>query len=137
MTDKSEQSVDKEKEHLGATSDKRKYDLEERTACFGEKIVAFAKTIKLDAVTRPLVTQLVRSGTSVRANYCEANEAGSRKEFRYRISVCNREVRESKHWLRMLATASESSKITSRLLWKEAHELNLIFSSIFRNTKIQ
>ena len=136
MTNKSEQSIDEEKDCLGKTGDKRKYDLDERTACFGEKIVAFARTIKLDAVTKPLVTQLVRAGTSVGANYCEANEAGSRKEFRYRISVCNREVREAKHWLRMLATASASSKTTSRILWKEAHELNLIFSSIFRNTII-
>ena len=103
----------------------RIYDLAERTACFGEKIVSFARTIKLDAVTRPLVSQVVRAGTSVGANYCEADEAGSTKEFRYRISVCNREVRETKHWLRMLASAAPISKKTSRPLWKEAHELNL------------
>ncbi|MBU4272255.1 MAG: four helix bundle protein [Planctomycetes bacterium] len=131
-----EQSLAKEDACLGQTDKNRKFDLAERTACFGERIVVFARTIKLDAVTRPLVTQLVRAGTSVGANYCEANEAGSRKEFRYRISICNREARESKHWLRMLAAASTSSKETSRVLWKEAHELNLIFSSIFRNTKI-
>lgn len=117
------------------THKNRTYDLAERTACFGEKIVGFARTIKLDAVTRPLVTQMVRSGTSVGANYCEADEAGTRKEFRYRISVCNREVRETKHWLRMLAAAWPTGKETSRVLWKEANELNLIFSSIFRKTK--
>lgn len=128
----------------GASSDvgddvqkKSAYDLAERTACFGEKTIAFARTIRLDAVTRPLVTQLVRSGTSVGANYCEANEAGSRKEFSYRISVCNKEVRETMHWLRMLAAASPGNKDASRMLWKEARELNLIFSSIFRKTKPQ
>ena len=109
--------------------------LGERTARFGERIIAFSRTIKLDAVTRPLITQVVASGTSVGANYCEASEAGSTKEFRYRISVCNREVRETKHWLRMLAAAAPHTKATSRILWKEAHELNLIFSSIFRKTK--
>ena len=76
-----EQSLAKEDACLGQTDKNRKFDLAERTACFGERIVVFARTIKLDAVTRPLVTQLVRAGTSVGANYCEANEAGSRKEF--------------------------------------------------------
>jgi four helix bundle protein len=113
----------------------RTYDLAERTALFGEQIVAFARTIKLDAVTRPLVSQAVRAGTSVGANYCEADEAGSAKEFRYRISLCNREIRETKHWLRMLAAAWPAGKDASRALWKEAHELNLIFSSIFHKTK--
>ena len=99
--------------------------------------MAFARTVKLDAVTRPLVTQVVKAGTSVGANYCEADEAGSRKEFRYRISVCKREVRETKHWLRMLAVAAPYAVATERLLWREAHELNLIFASIFRKTKAQ
>jgi four helix bundle protein len=132
-------SSDKPRPENGASANgvnrDRIYDLAERTARFGERIVAFARTIKLDAVTRPLVTQVVKAGTSVGANYCEADEAGSRKEFRYRISVSNREVRETKHWLRMLAVAAPSGKETSRALWKEAHELNLIFSSIFRKTK--
>ena len=83
-------------------------------------------------VTSPLVTQLVRAATSVGANYCEADEAGSQKEFRYRISVCNREARETKHWLRMIAAAVQTQKDAARHLWKEANELNLIFSAIFR-----
>ena len=111
------------------------YDLAERTARFGESVVTVVRRIKLDAVTVPLVKQLVRSATSVGANYAEANEAGSKKEFRYRISVCNREARETKHWLRMIAVAAPERKSAARQLWKEASELNLIFAAIFRNNK--
>ena len=112
-----------------------KFNLAERTARFGETVVGFARSIGIDAVTSPLIKQVVRSATSVGANYCEADEAGSKKEFRYRISVCNREVRETKHWLRMLAVSSPQRKDQARLLWKEANELNLIFSAIFRKSK--
>lgn len=108
------------------------YDLAERTAQFGEVVIQFVKRIKLDAITSPLVKQLVRAATSVGANYAEADEAGSKKEFRYRISVCKREARESKHWLRMTAVATPQLKDEARRLWKEAHELNLIFAAIFR-----
>jgi len=111
------------------------YDLEERTGRFGEDIVTFAKRIPVTLVTESLIPQLVRSGTSVGANYCEADNAGSKKEFRYRISICKRESRESKHWLRMIATAVPELKEEARKLWREAQELNLIFSAIYRSKK--
>jgi four helix bundle protein len=111
-----------------------KFDLTERTARFGEATIVFARKVKLDTVTTTLVRQLVRAATSVGANYCEADEAGSRKEFRYRISVSNREIRETKHWLRMIAVAAPSHKEEARRLWKEAHELNLIFSAIYHRS---
>jgi four helix bundle protein len=113
----------------------RTYDLAERTSQFGEAVILFVRTVRLDVVTSPLVSQLVRSATSIGANYCEADESGSAKEFRYRISVCSRETRETKHWLRMMAIASPTGKDDARRLWKEATELNLIFASIFRKTK--
>jgi len=113
----------------------RKYDLSERTAKFGETVIRFARGVRLDPVTSPLVRQLVRAATSVGANYCEADEAGSGKEFYYRISVCNREARETKHWLRMIGAACQTQKDAARCLWKEANELNLIFSAIFRKRK--
>jgi four helix bundle protein len=108
------------------------YDLEERTAQFGEAIIAFAKRIPVSPVTQPLIPQLVDSGTSIGANYCEADDAGSKKEFRYRISLCKRESRETKHWLRMVAVAAPELKADARPLWQEAKELNLIFSAIHR-----
>jgi four helix bundle protein len=113
----------------------KSYDLTERTAKLGETVIRFARTVKLDAVSSPLVAQLVRAATSVGANYCEAQEAASRKEFHYRISLCNREAREAKHWLRMLAAACPHRKAAARRLWKETNELNLILSAIFRKTK--
>jgi four helix bundle protein len=113
----------------------RKFDLGERTACFGEAVIGLVRRIKVDPVTSPLVKQLVRSATSIGANYCEADEAGSKKEFCYRISVCNRETRETKYWLRMLAAAAPSLKDEARQLWREANELNLIFSSIYHRSK--
>ena len=69
----------------------RRYDLEERTARFGEVMIAFAKKIPLSPVTESLIRQLVRAATSVGANYCEADDAGTNKEFRYLMSVCKRE----------------------------------------------
>jgi four helix bundle protein len=73
-----------------------RFDLEERTAAFGESIIAFARSLARDEITIPLISQLVRSGTSVGANYCEADDASSKKDFRYRIGVCKRESRETK-----------------------------------------
>ena len=111
-----------------------KYDLSERTAHFGEEVIRLIKTIRLDAVTSPLVSQLIRAATSIGANYSEADEAGSKKEFRYRISLCTREARESKHWLRTIAVAAPDLKDEARRLWREANELNLIFASIYRGS---
>jgi four helix bundle protein len=115
----------------------RRFDLEERTARFGEAVVAFAKRIPSNPVTEPLVGQLVRAGTSVGANYCEADDAGTKKEFRYRISICKRESRESKHWLRMMAVAVPEMKEEARPLWQEAKELNLIFSAIYHSKRTE
>ena len=120
---------------VGNADPEKPFDLAERTALFGERIIEFCRSVDQDAITRSLISQLVRSATSVGANHCEADEAGSRKEFRYRISVCKREVRESKHWLRMIAVAAPTSRDNARVLWMEAHELNLIFAAIFRNSK--
>jgi len=110
----------------------KKFDLEERTALFGEAVIQFVKRLPISVITEPLVRQLVRSATSIGANYCEADDAGSKKEFRYRISVCKRECRETKHWLRMLAAALPDEKEEGRRLWREAKELHLIFAAIHR-----
>ncbi|MCC9607003.1 four helix bundle protein [Blastopirellula sp. JC732] len=115
------------------SSSKRVFDLEERTARFGEAVIKYARSIPENSVTRPLIQQAVRSATSIGANYCEADDSGSKKEFKYRISICKRESRETKHWLRMLATAIPERKDECRELWQEAKELNLVFGKIFRN----
>ena len=108
----------------------KKFDLEERTAKFGENIIEFTKKIPKNPITLPLITQLVKSGTSVGANYCEADCAESKKDFEHKIGICKKESKETKHWLRMIAKAVPELKEESRKYWKEANELNLIFSSI-------
>jgi four helix bundle protein len=111
---------------------KRQFDLEDRTARFGEAVIAFAKKVPKNVVTLPLIGQVVSAGTSVGANYCEADDAVSKKEFRCKIGTCKKESRETKHWLRMIASADESMKAEARVLWQEAKELHLIFAAIFR-----
>ena len=74
-----------------------KYNLEDRTARFGRAIIQFAKQVPENSVTRPIITQLVKSGTSVGANYCEADNAETRKDFKHKICICRKEVKETKH----------------------------------------
>ena len=113
-------------------SGKPNYDLEERTAKFGEEIIAFAKKIPINDITRSLVDQIVRSGTSVGANYCEADDASTKKEFRQKIGYCRKESRETKHWLRMIVKAEPEFREEAKPLWQEAKELHLIFVAILR-----
>jgi four helix bundle protein len=97
---------------------KRRYDLEERTAKFGEEIIRFAKKIPENSITKPLIIQLIKSGTSIGANYCEADDAESKKDFKHKISICKKEVRESKHFLRMIEVAVPELKEEARKLWQ-------------------
>jgi len=114
------------------TNDKKpKYDLEERTARFGEAIIRFTKKISRNPINDSLVSQVVRAGTSIGANYCEADHSVSKKDFRNKIGICRKETKEIRHWLRMIATSEEDLKTEARELWQEANELNLIFSRIF------
>ncbi len=114
---------------------RRAYDLEERTARFGEAIIDFAKTIPQDAVTNRLIGQLVGAATSVGVNYVEADDAVSKKEFLKNIGTCRKEARETKHFHRMVVRAVPESKSRARILWQEARELHLIFSKIRRNAQ--
>jgi len=111
---------------------KRKYDLEDRTAEFGESIIDLCKKVSKNEITRPIINQLVRAGTSVGANFCEADDAVSKKDFKNKIGICKKESRESKHFLRMLARAVPEMKNDISKNWQEAKELNLIFNTIFR-----
>ena len=108
------------------------YDLEERTAVFGESIIDFAKRVPVSSLTRRLIDQVIGAGTSVGANYCEADDAVSKKDFRHKISICKREARESKFFLRMIARAVPELKDEAKPLWQEAKELHLIFAKIYR-----
>ena len=108
------------------------FDLEERTARFGEAVIGFAKKVPLNDVTRPLVSQLVRAATSIGANYAEADDCDSKKDFRFKIGLCRREARETKHWVRMVVASEQQLRDEARTIWQEAKELNLIFGAIRR-----
>ena len=111
-----------------------KYDLEERTAKFSEEIIKFAKKIPENSITRPLIPQLVKAGTSIAANYCEADDAESRKDFNHKIGICKKEARETKYWLRIVVVAVPILREEAKKLWIEAKELNLIFNAIIRTS---
>lgn len=108
------------------------YDLEERTAKFGEMVIIFSKRIPDLPVIRVLITQLIRAATSIGANYMEADAANSKRDFKHKIALCKKEAKETMHWLRMIGTACPQEKEALRVLWKEAHELVLIFSAILK-----
>ena len=107
-----------------------KYNLEERTAEFGKNIIKFCKSINQDAINKPIISQLIRSGTSIGANYMEANAASSKKDFGNKIFISKKEAQETKHWLRMIAEANPEKTEETRKLWKECQELTLIFQKI-------
>lgn len=120
---------------MSETKTKKDYDLENRTAKFGEDVILFCKNIKHDTITRPLISQIVRSSTSIGANYMEANGASSKKDFKNKIYICEKETQESKHWLRMISVAVPECLEETRKLWKEAQELTLIFGKIVSSLK--
>lgn len=108
------------------------FDLEERTALFGETVIDFAKQIPANAVTQRLISQLVGAGTSVGANYCEADDAVSKKEFKQKIGYCKKEARETKFFLSMIVKAAPDLRERAKPIWQEAKELHLIFDKIYR-----
>jgi four helix bundle protein len=118
--------------HEGPNNDAKSFDLEERTARFGEAIIVFAKSIPENSVTSRLKSQLVGAATSVGANYCEAADCVSKKDFKKSIGICRKESKETRFFLRMIASAEPSLKDQARTLWKEAKELNLISGAIWR-----
>lgn len=77
---------------------KRPYDLEERTARFAEDVLTFLKGIPETTLNRPIITQLVKACTSIAANYCEADGAESKKDFKHKIALCKKEAKETKMW---------------------------------------
>jgi four helix bundle protein len=108
------------------------FDLEDRTACFGEAIIRFVKRIPRGPENDRLIDQLVGCSTSIGANYCEANEGVSKKDFKNTIGRCVKEAKETKFFLRMIAASEPHLADEARQLYREAKELHLIFASIYR-----
>jgi len=109
---------------------KNKYDLAERTSKFGGEVIVFVQKIKENNINKPIINQLVRSATSIGANYMEADCAESKKDFIHKIGISKKEAKETTYWLHMLAITEPDEAERCRKLWKEARELTLIFSAI-------
>jgi len=114
--------------------ERNKFDLLERTAVFGERIIIFVKKIPENSVTKRLISQLVGAGTSVAANYHEADCAESRRDFEHKLGISAKEANESKFFLRMISTAVPDLEEDARPLLQEAEELKLIFVTIIRKS---
>jgi four helix bundle protein len=108
----------------------KSFDLEERTARLGEDVIDFCKKFKGDDFSLSIIKQLIRSVTSVGANYMEANGSSSRKDFRNKMYICKKEIKETKHWLRMLVRVLPEEREDIKILWKESEELTKIFGKI-------
>jgi four helix bundle protein len=106
-------------------------DLQERTYLFAKRVRELAKRIPRTIGNIEDLKQLVRCSGSVAANFVEANESISKRDFAFRIKICRKEAKESQLWLRVLDTGDNLAVTKDRdLLMGEAHELVLIFSSI-------
>lgn len=110
-----------------------KYDLEDRTFRFAENILKLVNNTSMTLSNRELAKQLIRSGCSVGANYIEANEALSKKDFLYRIKICRKESKETLYWLRLIEPNPKTSELREQLV-QESTELTKIFGAILRNS---
>ena len=114
----------------------KQYDLEERTFQFAKRVALFCKKIPRTINNIEYSKQLIRSSGSVGANYIEANEAFSKKDFKMRIKICRKEAKESAYWLRLIIeTNNKEFKLEGKELHNEAIELKKIFSSIIESSK--
>lgn len=93
-------------------------------------MIEFCRSLLQDTITKPIISQLIRSATSIGANYMEANGASSKKDFRNKIFIRKKEAQETKHWLRIVANAVPAEGERAKALWNECQELTLIFQKI-------
>ncbi len=114
---------------------KKEYDLIKRTTKFSEDLVVFCKSVKQDRINQSMISQLIRSGTSIGANYCEANNACSKKDFQNKIFICKKETQETKYWFQILAKSNPEKSADIRILWKECQELMMIFQKIISSCR--
>jgi four helix bundle protein len=112
----------------------KKYDLEERSALFAERVRDFCLKLPKNPANDEYILQLLRAGASPGANYIEANETIGDKDFKMKIRTCRRESKESRHWLGLVITNSTSKMENERVaLMQEAKELLLIFNAILKS----
>lgn len=113
----------------------KSFDLEERTAKFAEDLIDLLKKLPNNSINKRLIEQCAAAVGSIGANYCEATEAESKIDFIHKICIAKKEIKETKHWIRLLAHANPEFKTDFRVFWKEAEELLLIFAKIIRSSR--
>src|SRR3990167_8523431 len=117
------------------TQNAKKYDLEDRTLEFGKRIIYLVKDLPKNTINFNLCDQVIRSGTSMGANYREANETETKKDFCFRIRICRKEGKETIYWLNLIIEANPEFKSRILPLLQETTELVKIFAAILRSSK--
>ena len=115
----------------------KKYDLGDRTFKFSQELLSFCSRVPKSQISNPIISQLIRSGTSIGANYAEADAASTKKDFLNKLAISRKEINETKYWLRLIAEIVQREEETLIKLSREVQELNLIFAAIIRNGKIK
>ena len=111
------------------------YNLEDRTLEFGKRIIRLAKALSKNTVNFVLIDQVVRSGTSMGANYREANETETKKDFLFRVRICRKEGKETIYWLHLIVEANPEFKDRIQPLIQETSELVKFFAAIVEKSK--
>ena len=114
---------------------RKQYDLEERTFKFTKAVIEFTGALPVTLSNTEIMKQIIRSAGSIGANYIEANESLSKKDFSFRIKICRKEAKESIYWLKLLEAPSERMKEKQLSLIGEATELMKIFGAIVEKVK--
>lgn len=111
------------------------YNLEDRTLSFSKSVLRLCRQLQKDAATTILVNQLIRSATSIGANYREANETDTKKDFKHKIRITKKEAKETMYWLDLLLEIYPLLKKEIIVLHDESGQLMKILSSIYQKTK--
>ncbi len=117
------------------TQNSKQYDLEDRTLNYARRTIELANQLPKTLTNNEIIKQLVRSAGSVGANYIEANESLSKKDFIMRVKICRKEAKESRYWLKLVSCNGKESEKQNRYLIGEATELMKIFGAILEKTK--
>lgn len=120
---------------MSEPNDRRPYELEDRTFEFAKAVRAFVKRLPKTVCNMEDVKQVARSSGSVGANYIEANESLSKKDFRMRLKIARKESKETRYWLRLLDTGTDPALESERArLVQESNELLKILSAIINKS---
>ena len=111
------------------------YDLEERTLEFGKRIIRMCNALPPNIINKNFINQCIRSGTSVGANYREANDAVGRKDFLFRLRIARKEAKETIFWIDLIIENNKAFQKIIESLRNEAIEIKKILSSIIQKTE--